>query len=97
MWRNLASNMLSLLIVGLVLLAGIIAWGQRQYTVEGPLEEAICLQVPSGSLMTSVADDLAAQGAVSSATIYRLGSDYSNKSQDLKAGSFLISRPGPIR
>ena len=31
MWRNLASNMLTLLIVGLVMLAGIILWGQRQY------------------------------------------------------------------
>ncbi len=93
MWRNLASNMLSLLIVGLVLLAGVVAWGQRQYVAEGPLSEAICLQVPPGSNMIRVGDDLAERGAVSSATIYRLGAEYSDKSQDLKAGSFLI-QPG---
>ena len=90
MWRNLASNMLSLLIVALVLLAGVIAWGQRQYVAEGPLAEAICLQIPPGSNMIRVADDLVDKGAVTSATIYRLGADYSEKSQDLKAGSFLI-------
>lgn len=90
MWRNLASNMLSLLIVALVLLAGIIAWGQRQYVAEGPLTEAICLQVRPGSNMIRVADDLAARGAITNPTIYRLGADYSEKSQDLKAGSFLV-------
>ncbi len=93
MWRNLASNMLSLLIVALVLVAGVIAWGQRQYVAEGPLVEAICLQVPPGSNMIRVGDDLAERGAISSATIYRLGSEYSDRSQDLKAGSFLI-QPG---
>lgn len=93
MWRNLASNVLTLLIVGLVVLAGIIAWGQQQYVAEGPLEEAICLQVPPGGTMGRVADDLAAQGAITNATIYRLGSEYSDKSQSLKAGSFLIE-PG---
>ena len=37
-----------------------------------------------------MADDLAARGAIGNATIYRLGADYSDKSHQLKAGSFLI-------
>jgi peptidoglycan lytic transglycosylase G len=90
MWRNLASNVLTLLIVGLVVLAGAIGWAKRQYGAEGPLAEAICLQVPRGGSMPRVAADLAAQGAISSETIYRLGAEYSDKSRDLKAGSFLI-------
>ena len=93
MWRNLASNVLTLLIVGLVAAAGVLGWAQNQYRAAGPLEEAICLQVPPGSSMRSVADDLAAKGAITNATIYRLGADYSDKSQRLKAGSFLIE-PG---
>ncbi|MXQ07648.1 endolytic transglycosylase MltG [Alphaproteobacteria bacterium GH1-50] len=93
MWRNLASNVLTLLIVGLVLLAGIIGWGQRQYVAEGPLEDAMCLQVPPGSTMSRVADRLAADGAITNATIYRLGADYTERSNQLKAGSFLI-QPG---
>lgn len=90
MWRNFASNLLTVLIVALVLVAGVIGWGQRQYTAEGPLGEPICLQVPRGGSMSGVADDLAATGAVSSATIFRLGAEYSGLSPQLKAGSFLI-------
>lgn len=93
MWRNLASNMLTLLVVALVIVAAVIGWGQSQYVSEGPLEQAICLQVPRGSSMGAVADDLAAQGAISNATVYRLGADYSGRASQLKAGSFLIE-PG---
>lgn len=93
MWRNIASNVMTLLIVALVGVAVAVGWAQRQYVSEGPLEEAICLQVPRGGSMDRVADDLAAQGAISSATIYRLGADYSDKAARLKAGSFLIE-PG---
>ena len=90
MWRNLASNLFTVLVVGLVALVALIGWGQSQYVAEGPLEEAICLQVPRGGSMARVAEDLAAQGAISSATIYRLGAEYSGRSPALKAGSFLI-------
>ena len=93
MWRNLASNFLTILIVAMIAVAVGIGWAQRQYVAEGPLDEAICLQVPRGGSMSRVADDLAARGAISNATIYRLGADYSDKSSSLKAGSFLI-QPG---
>lgn len=90
MWRALASNMLTLLVVGMFLLGGLILWGQSQYKAEGPLETAICLQVKSGSNMTGVSRQLEDQGAISSATIFRLAADYTDKAQRLKAGSFLI-------
>jgi len=90
MWRHIASNMLTLIILALVVLAGVIAWGKAQYVAEGPLQEAICLQVPRGGSMSRVADDLASQGAISNASIYRLGADYSGRNSALKAGSFLV-------
>ena len=90
MWRALASNMLTLLVVGMFLLGGLILWGQSQYEAEGPLETAICLQVKSGSNMTGVSRQLEDQGAISSATIFRMAADYTDKAQQLKAGSFLI-------
>lgn len=93
MWRNLASNFLTILIVAMIAVAVGIGWAQRQFVAEGPLEDTICLQVPRGGSMSKVADDLAARGAISNATIYRLGADYADKSADLKAGSFLIE-PG---
>jgi UPF0755 protein len=90
MWKSVAANGLTFLILGLMAVAGVIAWGQNQYRTEGPLETAICLRVESGSTMRRVGDDLSAQGAVTSAAIFRMGADYTEKSAQLKAGSFLI-------
>ncbi|MAQ83518.1 endolytic transglycosylase MltG [Psychromarinibacter halotolerans] len=90
MWKSVASNGLTLLIVLCVAAAGVIGWGRSQYLAEGPLSEPICLQVESGANMTSVAEDLAGQGAVTNPRIFRIGADYSDKSGDLKAGNFLI-------
>ncbi len=93
MWRSLASNMLTFLIVGLFLVGGVILWGKSQYTAEGPLGEAICLRVERGSNIIKVSRDLADQGAVRHPTIFRIGADYTDKAGKLKAGSFLL-QPG---
>jgi UPF0755 protein len=71
----------------------VILWGKAEYTAEGPLAQPICLQVRSGSNMRRVSQDLADQGAVNSAAIFRIGADYSDKTRQLKAGSFLV-QPG---
>ena len=42
MWRHIASNALSILVVVLVVLGGLIAWGRTQYVEPGPLAQAIC-------------------------------------------------------
>ncbi|KIC08340.1 branched-chain alpha-keto acid dehydrogenase subunit E2 [Leisingera sp. ANG-M1] len=93
MWRSLASNMLTVLIAALFLLGGVILWGKSQYTADGPLETAICLRVERGSNMTRVSRDLETQGAVASGIMFRLGAKYSEKTSQLKAGSFLVA-PG---
>ncbi|MDQ2089047.1 endolytic transglycosylase MltG [Marimonas arenosa] len=90
MWRHIASNALTLLIVFAFLLGGMILWGQRQYVAEGPLEEQICLRVERGSNVARVSRKLEAEGAVTSGTIFRLGMDYGDKSDQLKAGSYRI-------
>ncbi len=90
MWRHIVSNMLTLLVVAIFLLGGVILWGQGQYTASGPLKEPICLRVAPGTTMRGVSRDLAAEGAVSSAAIFRIGADYAGREDDLKAGSWLI-------
>lgn len=90
MWRSLASNMLTFLVVILFLLAGLILWGNSQFTAEGPLDEAICLRVERGSNMAEVSQYLEAAGALSSAAIFRIGADYTDRADQLKAGSFLV-------
>jgi len=90
MWRHIASNALTLLVVVAFLLGGVILWGQAQYTATGPLSEPICLRVPPGTTMRGVSRDLEAEGAVTSGTIFRVGADYAGREDDLKAGSWLI-------
>lgn len=90
MWRHIASNSLTFLIVVVFLLGGVILWGQNEYQATGPLEEPICLQVPRGSSMRGISADLAEQGAITSERIFRIGADYTDKTQLLKAGSWLI-------
>ncbi|MBV1867158.1 MAG: endolytic transglycosylase MltG [Marinosulfonomonas sp.] len=90
MWRHIASNAFSLIIVILVVAVGVIAWGKTQYSGAGPLTQAICLRVQSGSNFTRVSEGLAAQGAISNASIMRIGADYEDKAGALKAGSFLV-------
>lgn len=90
MWRHVASNAMTLLIVALVCVGGLITWGARSYQAPGPLAEAICLQVESGSNIRRVSQKLAEQGAVSQPRIFRIGADYTDRAARLKAGSFLI-------
>ncbi|MEM8692909.1 MAG: endolytic transglycosylase MltG [Pseudomonadota bacterium] len=90
MWRHLASNAVTFLIVSLFLTGGVILWGQSQYTSEGPLEDPICVLVESGTTFNVVSEDLAERGAISNPAIFRIGADYEEKSNRLKAGSFLV-------
>ena len=90
MWRHIASNAVTFLLVGLFLLGGIVLWGKSEYVSEGPLDQAICVQVERGSNMRQVSQSLEEQGAVSSPAIFRMGADYEDKSGSLKAGSFLV-------
>ncbi|MEX0370087.1 MAG: endolytic transglycosylase MltG [Tateyamaria sp.] len=93
MWRSIASNALTFLIVALFVLGGVILWGRGQYESPGPLTQAICVQVDRGSNFRRVSRDLEAQGAVTSGQIFRIGADYAGKTDALKAGSFLVE-PG---
>ncbi|QPM89932.1 endolytic transglycosylase MltG [Pseudooceanicola algae] len=90
MWRSIASNGFSILIVAGVLLAGAVLWGKREYRAPGPLAEAICVRVAPGENMRGVSDDLASNGAISSGTLLRVGADYAEKADDLKAGAFRV-------
>lgn len=93
MWRSIASNAITFLIVALFVLGGVILWGRGQYDAPGPLAQAMCLQVDRGSNFRRVSRELEAEGAVSHAWILRTGVDYAGKANALKAGSYLVE-PG---
>ena len=90
MWRHIASNFLTFLVVVVFLIGGVILWGQSQYTTAGPLEQSMCLRVERGTNMSRVSEELVERGAVSNGALFRIGADYSDKAGLLKAGSWLI-------
>ncbi len=90
MWRHIAANALTFLTLGLFLMVGVVAWGTREYSAAGPLDAAICLEVPGGSSFDDVSENLVAQEAISSPFIFEIGADYTEKSGLLKAGRFRV-------
>ena len=97
MWRHITSNALNFLVVLAFLIGGALLWGQRQYTTTGPLAEQMCLRVPDGTNMRKVSVSLQEQGAVSSGSLFRMGANYSDKSNKLKAGSWLIPKAASMQ
>ncbi len=93
MWRSIASNALTLFIIGLIAVAGALAWGRKQFTDPGPLATSVCVKVERGASLSAVSRSLEEQGAVSDARIFRIGADYSDKAAGLKFGSYLVA-PG---
>ncbi len=97
MWRHVAANALTFLIVALFLLGGVVAWGVSQYSATGPLQSPVCLEVEGGSTMREVSEDLAERGAITSAPVFRIGADYAEKSSLLKEGRFLVPASASMR
>jgi UPF0755 protein len=90
MWKSVAANGMSFLIVVLIALAGAIAWGQREFRAQGPLAEAAFFEVPRGASLRRVSEDLEAAGIVSSAMLFRLGADYAEMAGELRFGNYEI-------
>lgn len=90
MWKHIAANAMTLLIVGLVVLIGVVAMGQRSFQTPGPLTEAICLRVEPGSNLRAVARTLDEQGAITSPALFRMGAQYDGRASQLRFGSYLV-------
>lgn len=90
MWRAIASNALTLIILGLIVVAGLLAWGREMYTQPGPLTEAACVRVERGAPFAAVSRMLEEQGVIADARVFRIGADYAGRENALKFGSYLV-------
>lgn len=97
MWRHIVSAFLTLLVLLLIGVAGVIAWGKRSYDGPGPSTVAQCVEVPQGASLNAISERLADQGAISSAYIFRAGADYEGKARALKYGSYLVPAGASMR
>ena len=92
MFRSLASNTLTVLILGFFLVGALGVWGKSQFVTDGPLQSAICFKVGSGSTLRTVAKNLVNDKAISSDFIFRVSMESSGLSRRIKAGSFLVPK-----
>lgn len=82
---------LPLLAAAFVLLAAV-AWLVGGWYSAGPLDEQIEFDVGEGEGLSAMADDLQAQGAIGSATVFKLRAKLLGGGTEIKAGSFLIPK-----
>lgn len=90
MWKHIAANGMSFLIVALIAAAAGLGWGQQQWNGEGPLETATFFEVEQGDSLRRVSERLEASGAIRSATVFRVGVRAIDRSGDLRFGNYEI-------
>ena len=88
--RNLAANVLTLLILALVVLSATVYWGQQTFVAPGPLEETTVVTVPRGGTLNDVTEDLVEVGAIGNETVFRIGARYAEVNRRLKFGEYEI-------
>ena len=94
MMRHVAANALTLLIVGLVLMFGVILWGQARYQAAGPLPAPVVIEVERGEALSTVATKLAEAGAIDSAPLFRVAARYTKQDAGLRFGEYQIPAGG---
>ncbi|MBY4891449.1 endolytic transglycosylase MltG [Rhodobacteraceae bacterium N5(2021)] len=90
MWKHIAANGISFLIVVLIAAAAALGWGQRQWQGEGPLAQATFFEVEQGDTLSRVSERLEAAGAIRSATVFRVGVRAADRAGDLRFGNYEI-------
>ncbi len=90
MARHFAANFLNILIVGLIAVGGLVYWGKREFSGQGPLVADTEFSVQRGERLQKVADRLSEVGAISNPFIFRVAARYTGQEDNLKFGDYAI-------
>lgn len=88
--RHLAANFLTLVTLLLVSVLLIVHWGRGEFYREGPTLDVVEFEVEKGERLSSISERLADQGIIRNATIFGLGTRYSDRDRFLKFGNYKI-------
>ncbi|MEM7178744.1 MAG: endolytic transglycosylase MltG [Pseudomonadota bacterium] len=88
--RHLAANVLSILIVLGIGVAGVIAYAKQSFTAPGPLAGEVLVDLPKGANLRDTSELLAKSGAIDSELLFRLGTRYEGRERDIKFGEYRI-------
>ncbi len=86
--RRLLSATMVLLAVAVAGAAGLAYWAYQQYTAPGPLTESRVVLVRKGSGVNQIAAQLAHDGIIADAGIFRMGLRFLDRDGSLKAGEY---------
>lgn len=90
MWKHVASNALTLGIVVVAALALAVQAGRSMWSSGGPLTEATFFEVERGASLRAVSEGLDDAGIVTSGALFRVGTQYAERADDLKFGTYEI-------
>ena len=88
--KHFAANFFNLLILIVIGIAGLVFWSKAEFYRDGPLQQALFIEVPRGGNVVALSKELEEQGAVRHGAIMRLGADYLEKTNKLKYGNYEI-------
>lgn len=94
--KHFAANFFNLLIVVMIIIAAGLYWAKAEFYKPGPLKESLFIEVPRGGSMNALSKTLQQEGAISHGIIMRVGSDYLEKSSQLKFGNYEIPKGSSI-
>jgi len=88
--RNIAANVISILIVaGIALLIGI-GYARREFSAPGPLKEEVIVLLPKGAGLNDTSRLLLLHGAIDSEFLFRLGARYRREDREIRYGEYRI-------
>ena len=88
--RNLAANVLSVLIVVWIAMLVAIGFTKREFTAPGPLQEEVVVLVPRDATLSDTTRLLKLNGAIDSEFLFRVGARYRREDRLLKHGEYRI-------
>lgn len=88
--KNVAANVLSILIVVGIVLVGAIAWAKREFAAPGPLAEEVVVVLPRGADIRDTARLLKLNGAIDSEFLFRLGARYRGEARAIRYGEYRV-------
>jgi UPF0755 protein len=80
------------LVAVVLLVVGALGWLAGGWVSTGPLEQQIEFDVGAGAGLSALSDDLETQGAIQSATLFKLRASLLGGGTDVRKGSFLIPK-----
>lgn len=85
------NGLLSLVLIGLLIVAGAAVYGIAIFNADGPTTEDRSFVVESGNVLPTVAQRLEEQGFIANADVFNYGARLMRRGGDLRAGEFNIA------